>query len=108
MIFLKKYTTLAVVLPFVLFCYTESSYSQSINLEQLGGLTSLIGGEMSPDVSDVDTTDQAQTKRKIDESREETEVQEFGYRGKKDSFIVEPRPKIRKDVSPFGYFQIIK
>ena len=103
MIFLKKYTTLAVVLPFVLFCYTESSYSQSINLEQLGGLTSLIGGEMSGDVSDVDTTDQAQTKRKIDESKEETEVQEFGYQGKKDSFIVEPRPKIRKDVSPFGY-----
>jgi protein involved in polysaccharide export with SLBB domain len=99
----KKYSSLAFFVPFIFFLYIEGSFSQSINLEQLGSLSRVIGGEISSDISDVETTDNNQASRPVDESTDEPDEQEYGYKGKKDSFIVEPRPKIRKQVSPFGY-----
>ncbi len=99
----KKYSSLAFFVPFVFLIFVEGSFSQSINLEQLGSLSRVIGGEMSSDVSDVEKTDQNQGTRQVEESTNEPEELEYGYRGKKDSFIVEPRPKLRMKVSPFGY-----
>ena len=99
----KKYSSLAFFVPFVFLIFVEGSFSQSINLEQLGNLSKVIGGEMSSDISDVEKTDQNQGTRQVEESTNEPEELEYGYRGKKDSFIVEPRPKLRMKVSPFGY-----
>ena len=36
---------------------SPASFSQSINLDQLGDLSRVIGGDISSDISDVDTTE---------------------------------------------------
>ena len=82
---------------------SPASFSQSINLDQLGDLSRVIGGDISSDISDVDTTEKDQTSKKKDDSTDEPVIEEYGYQGRKDSFIAQPRPKIRKNVNHFGY-----
>ena len=81
----------------------QTAYSQTINLEQLGSLTKAIGGEMSSDVSDADVTEQKQTTKVTEDSPEDQEKIEYGYTGRKDSFISKPRPKVKEEVTHFGY-----
>ena len=47
---------------------SPASFSQSINLDQLGDLSRVIGGDISSDISDVDTTEKDQTSKKKDDS----------------------------------------
>jgi hypothetical protein len=79
----------------------QTAYSQTINLEQLGSLTKAIGGEMSSDVSDADVTEQKQTTTVTEDSPEDQEKIEYGYTGRKDSFISKPRPKVKEEVTHF-------
>ena len=81
----------------------QTAYSQTINLEQLGSLTKAIGGEMSSDVSDADVSEQKQTTTVTEDSPEDQEKIEYGYTGRKDSFISKPRPKVKEEVTHFGY-----
>ncbi len=98
----RQYLFSISIIAFFIFS-AQTAYSQSINLEQLGSLTKAIGGEMSSDVSDVDVSEQKQTTTLTEDSPEDQEKIEYGYTGRKDSFIAKPRPKIKQEVTHFGY-----
>ncbi len=100
--YLRKYLLSVSSIVYLLFS-VQTLNSQTINLEQLGSLTKAIGGEMSSDVSDTDVSEQIQTTTTSEDSLEEQEKTEYGYSGRKDSFIVNPRPKIKEEVTYFGY-----